>query len=382
MANSDKISSIAQVPDDRTSVHNNVLRASKDRNFVSMIVKQIDALRFSVFKSQILEFIKNNGLSELTFALPNPLRFLFWFLRRKENDVADFYRFVTEYVKLATGTNSLNFGYWEEGNDLVQAQKNICIITGRFGNLDTAKKVIDLGSGLSDPAIQWSSKYQSIDKIVCVDVNYYGLRKAKKNICNYLKTLNYKTSVVDHAKILSMVNATATRIPFPDDFADRIVALESAQHFKPFAQFVAESYRVLKSQGLLILAIPVLTLNDKRRSKNINIKFLRELRSLGVLSLTWASEHYELSDIRSVILKQNFKIRDIDFIGPSVYDPLADYYSQNRKVFQKILTERYRSYWQKIILHFVERIVYRSALKMKACSEKGIIDYVLIKAER
>ena len=179
-----------------------------------------------------------------------------------------------------------------------------------------------------------------------------------------------------------MVNATAIRIPFPDDFADRIVALESTQHFKPFAQFVAESYRVLKSQGLLILAIPVLTLNDKRRSKNINIKFLKELRSLGVLSLTWASEHYELSDIRSVILKQNFKIRDIDFIGPSVYDPLADYYSQNRKVFQKILTERYRSYWQKIIFYFVGRIVYRSALKMKACSEKGIIDYVLIKAER
>jgi len=90
LANSDKISSIAQVPDDRTSVHNNVLRASRDRNFVAMIVKQIDAMRFSVFKSQILEFIKNNGLSELTFALPNPLRFLFWFLRRKENDVADF----------------------------------------------------------------------------------------------------------------------------------------------------------------------------------------------------------------------------------------------------------------------------------------------------
>lgn len=357
-----------------------ILRKSKVKNYVSVFRKQIKILQSSVYKSQLLEFIKTHVFLHLKMTVQNSMRLIFWFYRRKEIDVADFYRFVTEYVRITTGTNSLNFGYWKEDVDLIQAQKNLSRITSQFGDLSTAKRVIDLGSGLLDPAIDWISKYKSMDKIVCVDVNYHGLRIAKNNISK--PTLNNETNLHNNAKVLFIVNATATRMPFPDEFAERIVALESAQHFKPFAQFVAESYRVLKSQGLLILAIPVLTLNEKRRPKKIESKFLIKLRTLGILSLTWASEHYELSDIKVIILKENFKIKDVEYIGQSVYGPLADYYSQNRKLFQRILTDKSRSYWQKIILQFVERIVYHSALKMKSSAKKGIIDYVLIKAER
>jgi ubiquinone/menaquinone biosynthesis C-methylase UbiE len=325
----------------------------------------------------------------LTLTVLNPLNILLWFFRRQEQDVANFYRLVTPYVEFATGTNTLNFGYWnvEKIKDLVQAQKNLCTVTGRFAELDSATKVIDVGSGFSDPAIEWSSRYQFIDNILCVDINSHGLRKAKKNISKYLGRLKENSDLNlkgenRNVKAISIVNATATNLPIPDEFVDRIVALESAQHFKPFSQFVEESYRILKDNGLLVLAIPVVTLNGKKHTENIFANSLRDLRNLGVLSLTWASEHYELSHIRSIILKENFKLKDLEFIGPSVYGPLADYYFQNRKVFQKRFMEKYRSYSQKIIYNLVEKIVYRSALSMKHLSEKGIIDYVLIKAER
>ena len=55
---SDKVSWTRHRSKDRTSVHDAVLRASKDRNFISTVVAQLDALQFPVFKYQILEFIK------------------------------------------------------------------------------------------------------------------------------------------------------------------------------------------------------------------------------------------------------------------------------------------------------------------------------------
>lgn len=380
MSNLDDIDSSRHTSDNQLSAHNMIFGKIKVIDCVSAIRDQIKILQPSVFKTQLLKFIKTRGFFHLGMTVQNFIKLVFWFYRRKETDVADFYRFITEYVRITTGTNCLNFGYWKEDKDLIQAQKNLSRITGQFAELNTAKNVIDLGSGLLEPAIDWISQYKSMHEIICLDVNYQGLRIAINNITRL--TFNNEPGIHDNAKVPSTVNATATHMPFSNEFAERIVALESAQHFKPFAQFVAESYRVLKSQGLLILAIPVLTLNEKRRPKRIKSKFLIKLITLGILSLTWASEHYELTNIRAILLKDNFKIRDVEFIGPSVYGPLADYYSQNRKIFRKILTDKYRSYWQKILLYLVERMVYHSALKMKSSSKKGNIDYVLIKAER
>jgi hypothetical protein len=66
---SDKISSTRHTPNDRTSVHNAVLRASKDRNFVSSVVELLGALQFPVFKYQILEFIKKVSTDREVIAL-------------------------------------------------------------------------------------------------------------------------------------------------------------------------------------------------------------------------------------------------------------------------------------------------------------------------
>lgn len=243
-------------------------------------------------------------------------------------------------MQLATGGDMLNFGYWDLASEPVAAQNNLCSLIGKIAELGSAKRLIDVGSGLSAPAAQWKSVHDSLD-ISCLNVNFQQLQASHKNS-------------------VSLLNATSTVLPFSGRSADRIVALESAQHFRPFNRFIEESRRVLQPGGLLVIALPVVTR-------------AHPFFKLGILSWTWSSEHYELGYVKSTIANNGFEIRDIKDIGHQVYEPLVDYYLLHRSTIRERILRRYPS--------FLENILYRSLLKMKDVSRRGIIDYVIIKAD-
>jgi hypothetical protein len=136
------------------------------------------------------------------------------------------------------------------------------------------------------------------------------------------------------------------------------MALESSQHFKPMKDFISESKRILKSDGILILALPV-TLSSA------------SLFKLGILKFTWSSEHYELEHVRNLVTSGGFTIDVENLIGKNVYTPLANYYIANRDKLKKSILQKYPSY--------VEKVLYMSILKMKKASEQKIIDYVVLK---
>lgn len=147
-------------------------------------------------------------------------------------------------------------------------------------------------------------------------------------------------------------------MPFRNNSVDRVLALESAQHFKPLSDFILESKRVLIKNGLLVIAMPI---------RNQNSSF----GNLGLLKFTWSSEHYTLNYLKEIIDASGFSICDERLIGSNVYDPLADYYVKNRASLQQSILKNYPKY--------VENILYKSIQKMKTSSEKKIIDYVLLK---
>lgn len=319
-------------------------------------------------------------------------------MKRDERAVVNIYQTFMSYARILTRTNMINFGFWaQETTTVKQAQEALCTLTGNLAELSTAKNVLDIGSGLSGPAEQWNLEYKLIKSIICIDVNYQALKmsrtidSSKYGYDNEVpEELSIKAEVTnknDNAKyngvVLSRVNATATCLPFGDSISDRIIALESAQHFKSFLEFIRESHRVLTNTGLIVLAIPVITSpkpNGLSRIKPLNS--LRNFRVLGILSLTWASEHYELARINSIISQEHFVIRDILRIGKSVYIPLTDFYVQDRKEFRRNVLSKHSSFLKKFALDITERIVYRSALKMKQLCLSGDIDYVLIKATK
>jgi len=243
-------------------------------------------------------------------------------------------------MQLATGGSMLNFGYWTKNTtDPVTAQKSMCSYFGKLAELEKAKNAIDVGSGLSAPAIFWRNNYDKLN-LFCVNTNYDQL------------------SFSGRETNLEFINSTSTKLPFSNNSVDRVLALESAQHFKPLKDFISESKRVLKNNGLLILALPV-----TRRSTSA--------WKLGILKFTWSSEHYGLDYVKELITSGGFIIEDEQLIGKNVYEPLAKYYLENRTKLKKLIVQKYPNY--------VEKILYTSILKMKNVSEQKIIDYVVLK---
>jgi SAM-dependent methyltransferase len=245
-------------------------------------------------------------------------------------------------MEVSTGGDMLNFGYWDDSTlHPVDAQKRLCNVVGNMAEISSANTLADVGSGILGPAKIWSSQYPSL-QISSVNVNFSLL-----------------ASVVPGN--ISKLNSTARLLPFANSSLDRVIALESAQHFKPIEDFFSESNRVLKDDGILMLAIPTAT-DDSI------------LSNLGILKFTWSSEHYSQKQIIDKISQNGFDIVESNDIGKNVYSPLAEYYINNRDDLRKKILTRYSRY--------VEKIIFESMKKMQSASETGLIGYLMLKCKK
>jgi len=270
----------------------------------------------------------------------NPFDVFLWTFRKNEKDVINLYNTLSPVMQIATGGTMLNFGYWSHQHlNPISAQENLCRVFGNLSELSTAKNAIDVGSGLSAPSKLWRDSYPEL-KLYDVNINFKQLCFSK------------------HQKNIDFLNSTSTKLPFIDNSIDRVLALESAQHFKPLDDFIIESKRVLVKSGLLVMAVPITVGNAS-------------LGKLGLLKFTWSSEHYSLDYLKNLLTSNGFKIINETLIGSNVYEPLANYYVENRKTLSNNILKNYPGY--------MEKILYKSLLKMKKASEEKIIDYVLIK---
>ena len=270
----------------------------------------------------------------------NPFDVFLWTFRKNEKDVINLYNTLSPVMQIATGGTMLNFGYWStKHKDPISAQENLCNVFGDLSELSTAKNAIDVGSGLSAPSKLWRDTYPEL-KLYDVNINFKQL-----NFSKYQENIQF-------------INSSSTKLPFINNSVDRVLALESAQHFKPLVDFILESKRVLVKSGLLVMAVPITVGNPS-------------LGKLGLLKFTWSSEHYSLDYLKNLLISNGFKIIDETLIGSNVYDPLADYYIENRKTLSNNILEQYPGY--------MEKILYKSLLKMKKASQEKIIDYVLLK---
>jgi len=288
------------------------------------------------------------------------LNYLLWILRRNEDDLINIYNYLTPLVRLANGGYTLNRGYWDEKTtDPLQAQQNLCKVMGKFACLDSAKTVLDVGSGFSGPAITLKSLYSLLD-IVCIDLNFNQLRNAAK--VRQAQDEPAAPNVQQNDRTLAFINATATTLPVARHSFDRIVALEAHHHFRPLSLFIKESKRVLVDNGLLIIASPVKTFDT-----NIMSEFIK----IGIPFLTLNSKNLVLSNLKSMIQNCGFQINDIVSIGASVFPAQTDYYNRNRELIKQKLPKMYPSY--------TEKLLHNLMTKTNQAYQKGKIDYVLIK---
>jgi cyclopropane fatty-acyl-phospholipid synthase-like methyltransferase len=283
----------------------------------------------------------------------NPLELFLWTFRRNEKDVIHLYNSLSNLMKISSGGDMLNFGYWDDTTStILEAQKNMCQIFAQKAQLQSNQHILDVGSGIGSPAIQWYYEYDPIE-LTCVNINYGQLQDSINNITQ--NNASYKN--------FHLLNATATLLPFENTSVDRVLALESAQHFKPLKSFISNSYRILKKNGILALAIPVVV-----------EKHVLNMIKLGVLSLTWYSEHYDIDYVKSLLKQEGFHNVNLQKIGSNVYEPLARYYIKNRESLKTKILKQYPSY--------VEKILFKSIIKMNEASKKNIIDYILVTCQK
>ena len=98
-----------------------------------------------------------------------------------------------------------------------------------------------MGSGILGPAKKWRSDNPNLG-ISSININFNQLRNSKSNS-------------------IQKLNSTSRFLPFVTNSVDRIIALESAQHFKPLEDFLLESKRILNQDGIFVIAIPTVSKN-------------------------------------------------------------------------------------------------------------------------
>lgn len=260
------------------------------------------------------------------------------------------YDFLTDLMRVVSGGTMLNFGYWELGQrNPLEAQYRMCEVIADLVRLGDGQCVLDVGSGLGAPAVFWQSKF-NLDKVSCINICESQIRDCM--ILNHL----------DRSIVLQV--ASSLQLPVASKSMDRVIALESAQHFRPIENFFHEALRVLKPGGILGLAIPGI---------HNSTSFWRKITRLGLLNLTWFSECYDLSSIPFMLQSVGFRNIEQFLIGAKVFIPLANYYLTHRKEIRSRVLTLYPS--------FVEQILYSSILKMKATAQQNFIEYALIRAQ-
>lgn len=306
-----------------------------------------------------------------------------WSVSRDPRSVAAMYDVLSPLMCGIAGSRMLNFGYWDDAHDTpALAQENMCRVVSEMAELGGPLAVVDVGCGFCAPAAYWKRANPEL-VVYCVNTSYAQLRGASGlygavgHGCNGRMrhpdtapdgegsaacdgSHGDGAASVEAPVALNAINSSATALPLASGSVDRIIALESAQHFRPFDSFASECRRLLSEDGILAVAIPVVT-----RSRMTSAR-------LGILNFTWASEHYPLPHVRRTLHDCGFEICDERLVGDSVYGPLADYYRSNRHDIRKAVRNMgYPSY--------LEQVMAASMRKMGRASSAGIIQYALLK---
>lgn len=111
------------------------------------------------------------------------------------------------------------------------------------------------------------------------------------------------------------VVADAVKMPFPEDSFDSVVSFQVMEHINEPALFLAEAYRILKKEGVMLLTTPFLwgeheQPHDYFRFTRHGLAYLAEKAGFQVLSI-----EPDTGSVSTIILRLNYLLNRLP-LGP------------------------------------------------------------------
>ncbi len=248
----------------------------------------------------------------------------------------------------------LNFGLWEQGNnDYIKAAENLILTLGRMLGLNKRSKLLDVACGMGAQDVFLQKSFRS--NITALDVTWNHVKIAKERIEKNNMT-----------KDIQIFHGTAINLPFKDNSFTNVLSIEGPEHFDTREKFFLEAYRVLKPKGVICLSDYIIKRQPKSLWEKFVIKAARKLWHVPKANV------YDVTVYKEKLVQAGFKNIIIKEVGKSVIP--GYYYEQRRKVVRKDL-RKIRGLILTELSFFIDYFVLKSF-------KKGLIEYILVKAEK
>lgn len=210
------------------------------------------------------------------------------------DDVASFYEGLGQVLNAAWGEN-LHYGYWEDDTD----DSPVEVATARLTDLlvtlldpAPAGAVLDIGCGVGKPALQL---------VATKDVHVTGIAISDVEV----EQAAERAKEAGRSDVTTFRNADVMELPFADGSFDGAWAVESLLHVPDRGRALAETARVLRPGGRLVIAdtaeIPPVGPEGRKVLNDI-------CASYGVSSFATAAEYLELLAAHGFV---DVEVRDI-----------------------------------------------------------------------
>jgi cyclopropane fatty-acyl-phospholipid synthase-like methyltransferase len=161
-------------------------------------------------------------------------------LRRDRADLV--YDLLDEKHLWSETTRYINLGYWRNAGGIDEASTQLVELVGQRAALGANDRIFDAGFGFGDQDIYWMQRFQP-RHIDGVNVSARQVTRARQR--------------VDEAGLADRITfwlSDAAEPHFPGGTFDKIIALESAFHFRTRKKFFSHAARLLRPGGMLVLA--------------------------------------------------------------------------------------------------------------------------------